>query len=143
LKLTAPGEHPAPARPEQDEWGTTLSLNIRQARSILMFMASRVKSRGKGRAVAAPHSQAGNQAIGDRVVADIQAAIDALDRASSAPVDSMRGRISAGRFGLLSLAALTFSTIKGAWASDANVTFLDDDSIAYKNLEHGVFELVT
>jgi VCBS repeat-containing protein len=134
-------EHPAPARPEQDEWGTTLSLNIRQARSILMFMASRVKSRGEGRAVAA--SQAGNQAIGDRVVADIQAAIAALDRASSAPVDSMQGRIPAGRFGLLSLAALTFSTIKGAWASDANVTFLDDDSIAYKNLEHGAFELVT
>jgi VCBS repeat-containing protein len=108
-----------------------------------MLMASRVKSRGEGRPVAAPLSQIRNQVIGDRVIADIQAAIDALGRARSAPVESIRGRTHASGFGLLSLTALTFATVKGAEAADANITFLDDDSIAYKDLEHGVFELVT
>ena len=28
-------------------------------------------------------------------------------------------------------------------AADPNITFLDDDSITYKDLPHGVFELVT
>ena len=108
-----------------------------------MLMASRVEFLGEGRAVAASLSQTGNQVIGDRAIADIQAAIDALARASSAPVESTSGRTHARRFGLLSLAALTFSTMKDAWAADANDTFLDDDIIAYKDLEHGVFELVT
>ncbi|HUN98069.1 MAG TPA: Ig-like domain-containing protein, partial [Bradyrhizobium sp.] len=59
------------------------------------------------------------------------------------PVGSIRGRTEAIGIGLLSLAALTFSLIKEAQAADPNVTFLDDDSIAYKDLAHGVFELVT
>ena len=44
---------------------------------------------------------------------------------------------------MLSLAALTFSLMKEVQAADPNVTFLDDDNITYKDLEHGAFELVT
>ena len=47
------------------------------------------------------------------------------------------------RVGMLSLTALTFSIMKEAQAADPNATFLDDDSITYKDLEHGAFELVT
>jgi VCBS repeat-containing protein len=59
------------------------------------------------------------------------------------PVGSIRGRIHTGGFGILTLAALTFSMLKDAEAADPNVTFLDNDSITYKDLEHGAFELVT
>ena len=44
---------------------------------------------------------------------------------------------------MLSLTALTFSIMKEVQAADPNATFLDDDSITYKDLEHGAFELVT
>ena len=33
--------------------------------------------------------------------------------------------------------------MKEVQAADPNVTFLDDDNITYKDLEHGAFELVT
>ena len=59
------------------------------------------------------------------------------------PVGSIRGRAHAGGFGMLSLTALTFSMMKEVQAADPNATFLDDDSITYKDLEHGAFELVT
>ena len=59
------------------------------------------------------------------------------------PFGSIRSRVQAGGFGMLSLAALTFSLMKEVQAADPNVTFLDDDSITYKDLAHGVFELVT
>jgi hypothetical protein len=59
------------------------------------------------------------------------------------PVGSIRSRVHAGGFGMLSLAALTFSMMKDAYAADPSVTFLDDDNITYKDLEHGVFELIT
>ncbi len=59
------------------------------------------------------------------------------------PVGSIRSRTQAGGIGVLSLAALTFSLLKEVQAADPNVTFLDDDSITYKDLGHGVFELVT
>jgi len=59
------------------------------------------------------------------------------------PVGSIRSRAHAGGFGMLSFATLIFSTMKEVQAADPNVTFLDDDSITYKDLEHGVFELVT
>lgn len=49
----------------------------------------------------------------------------------------------AGRFGLLSLTALTFSLAGHARAAEPDVTYLDDGTIAYKDLEHGSFELVT
>ena len=59
------------------------------------------------------------------------------------PFGSIRGRAHAGGFGMLSLTALTFSLMKEVRAADPNVTFLDDDSITYKDFEHGAFELVT
>src|SRR6266481_4689234 len=59
------------------------------------------------------------------------------------PVGSIRGRAHTGGSGMLSLAALIFSAMKEVQAADSNVTFLDDDSITYKDLEHGAFELVT
>ena len=59
------------------------------------------------------------------------------------PLGSIRSRTQAGGIGMLSLAALTFALMKEAQAADPNVTFLDDDSVAYKDLDHGVFELVT
>src|ERR1700757_2420001 len=59
------------------------------------------------------------------------------------PVGSIRSRAQVGGIGMLSLAALTFALMKEVQAADPNVTFLDDDSIAYKDLDHGVFELVT
>jgi VCBS repeat-containing protein len=46
-------------------------------------------------------------------------------------------------FGTLSLAALAFATMSEVKASDPNNAFLDDDSTAYKTLEHAVFELWT
>lgn len=55
-----------------------------------------------------------------------------------------RSRRLGGEAGLLAwLTALTFSLGKEAKAADPNVTFLDDGNIAYKDLEHGSFELVT
>src|SRR6266702_2466578 len=59
------------------------------------------------------------------------------------PVGSIRGRAHAGGIGTLSLIALTFAVMQEVQAADPNVTFLDDGSITYKDLEHGVFELVT
>jgi VCBS repeat-containing protein len=59
------------------------------------------------------------------------------------PVGSIRSRAQGCGIGILSLAALTFSTMKVVQAADSNVTFLDDDKITYKDLEHGVFELIT
>jgi Bacterial Ig-like domain len=59
------------------------------------------------------------------------------------PVGSIRSRAQAGGIGMLSLTALTFALMKEVQAADPNVTFLDDDSVAYKDLDHGVFELVT
>jgi len=59
------------------------------------------------------------------------------------PFGSIRNRARSGGIGALSLAALTFSIMKEVQAADPSVTFLDEDSITYKDLEHGVFELVT
>ncbi|WP_461356456.1 DUF5801 repeats-in-toxin domain-containing protein [Bradyrhizobium sp. USDA 4454] len=57
--------------------------------------------------------------------------------------DTPIGTVRASGFSLLSFAALTFSLAKDARAAEPNVTFLDDDNIAYKDMHHGVFELVT
>jgi len=59
------------------------------------------------------------------------------------PLGRIRGRAHAGGLGMLSLAALTFALMKEVQAADPNATFLDTDSIAYKDLAHGVFDLVT
>jgi hypothetical protein len=47
------------------------------------------------------------------------------------PVGSIRGRAYAGGFEVLSLTALTFAMMKEVQAADPNVTFIDEDSIAY------------
>ncbi|MBH5401917.1 M10 family metallopeptidase C-terminal domain-containing protein [Bradyrhizobium sp. CNPSo 4010] len=59
------------------------------------------------------------------------------------PVAGIRARSHAGGSGMLTLAALTFSLGRNAEAADPDVTLLDDDSITYKDLAHGAFELVT
>lgn len=63
--------------------------------------------------------------------------------AAHALTSDARSRAHAGGFGMLWLTALTFSLMKEVRAADPNVTFLDDGNITYKDLEHGVFELVT
>jgi VCBS repeat-containing protein len=109
-----------------------------------MFMEPRMESAGEGRAVLTPRPQlVGDQAfIRDQAIGNIQAAINTLNHAHG---DARRtvGESVRNRFGLLSLTALTFATMKDAWAADANLTFLDDDNIAFKDLQHGTFELVT
>ena len=60
-----------------------------------------------------------------------------------APAIQSHERASAGRFGMLSLTAMLFSMIKEVRAADPNATFLDDDTITYKDFAHGVFELTT
>ncbi|TYL85993.1 hypothetical protein FXB40_42575 [Bradyrhizobium rifense] len=67
----------------------------------------------------------------------------ATSGALDAPATQIRERAAAGGFGMLWLTALLFSMIKEADAAEPNVTFLDDDTITYKNLAHGVFELTT
>ncbi|WP_426442328.1 DUF5801 repeats-in-toxin domain-containing protein [Bradyrhizobium genosp. P] len=62
---------------------------------------------------------------------------------TDAPIGGIQGQAPAGSIGVLSLAALTLSLLKQAQAAEPDVTFLDDDSIPYKSLHHGVFELVT
>ncbi|UGA43946.1 DUF5801 domain-containing protein [Bradyrhizobium quebecense] len=57
--------------------------------------------------------------------------------------DTPVGPVRASGLGMLTFAALTFSLLENARAAEPNVTFLDDDTINYKDLHHGVFELVT
>ena len=59
------------------------------------------------------------------------------------PVGMIRARAHGGGFGMLTLTALAFAILPEAHAADSNVTLLDDDSITYKDLPHGAFELVT
>ncbi|WP_439369989.1 VCBS domain-containing protein [Bradyrhizobium sp. DASA03120] len=59
------------------------------------------------------------------------------------PLGSIRGRSNSSGFGVLTLAALTFSMMTDANAADPDAAFLDDDKINYKDLRHGVFELIT
>lgn len=54
-----------------------------------------------------------------------------------------RRQAHAGRFGMLWLTALAFAFGKQAQAADPGVTILDDGNIAYKDLEHGSFEVIT
>ena len=43
----------------------------------------------------------------------------------------------------MSFLALIFPMLKEVQAANSNVTLLDDDSITYKDREHGSFELIT
>jgi VCBS repeat-containing protein len=135
-----------------------------------MFIESESGNEGRAATVSPFMS---DQAVGNRSIDSIQAAIDSLKRADGAshsllraaaravafsagrtakgalpgidapPVAGGASRLHTGGMGLLSLAALTFSSVKDAHAADAGVTSLDEDSIDYKDLPHGSFELVT
>jgi VCBS repeat-containing protein len=59
------------------------------------------------------------------------------------PPGGPTGRGATGGFGLLSLTALSFATMSDVRAADPDATYLDDDTIAYKDFEHGAFELWT
>jgi VCBS repeat-containing protein len=106
-----------------------------------MSVASRVESGDEHEVAAAMLPQAAGQVASQPIghtIGDIRTA-SGVDT----PDESIRRRSRGGGIGILSLAALTFSMLKDAQAADPNVTFLDDDSIAYKDLAHGSFELVT
>src|SRR5512147_2428515 len=101
-----------------------------------------------------PHAETGDEfkaaaAPLPHVIGNVQTAGSpgTLRRATSTtpqvPGEDPRSRAHAGGFGMLWLTALTFSLMKEVRAADPNVTFLDDDNITYKDLEHGAFELVT
>ncbi|WP_197322799.1 hypothetical protein, partial [Ralstonia solanacearum] len=53
------------------------------------------------------------------------------------------GTVRASGLGMLTFAVLTFALLDNARAAEPDVTLLDDDTIGYKDLHHGVFELVT
>jgi VCBS repeat-containing protein len=100
------------------------------------------------------HAKTGDErkaaaALLPRIIGNIRSAagFGALGRASGPAAQAIPGdsqsRAHAGRFGLLWLTALTFSTMKQAQAAEPGVTFLDDGNITYKDLEHGAFELTT
>ena len=59
------------------------------------------------------------------------------------PVARIRGTAQDRGIGILTLAALTFATIKEAQAASRHDAFLDDGTITYKDLAHGTFEIVT
>ena len=92
----------------------------------------------KAAAAALPH------VIGNiQITAGFGALRFANGAAAQAMVGDPRSRARSGGFGMLWLTALTFSLMKEVRAADPDVTFLDDGSITYKDLEHGAFELVT
>ena len=59
------------------------------------------------------------------------------------PVATMRGRTQTGGFGMLSMAALYFAIMDDAQAGSSNAALFDDGIIDYKDLAHGVFDVVT
>jgi VCBS repeat-containing protein len=59
------------------------------------------------------------------------------------PLVSVRGRSHATGFGILTMAALTFSMMEEARGADPDGASFDNDTVTYKDLHHGVFELIT
>jgi len=59
------------------------------------------------------------------------------------PIKGTRARVRVGSMGLLSLTALTFATLKNARSSEVNDVVPDEDSISFRQMPHGVLELVT
>jgi hypothetical protein len=59
------------------------------------------------------------------------------------PIATLRGRTGTGGFGMLSTAALYFAIMDKAQASGPNAVLFDDGVIDYKDLAHGVFDVVT
>ena len=59
------------------------------------------------------------------------------------PVGQIRNTASAAGFGSLAFSILTFGLIHELKAASADLTLLDNGTIDYKDLKHGVFEIVT
>jgi len=59
------------------------------------------------------------------------------------PLGSVRSRSHATGFGILTMAALTFAMTDQARGADPDGASLDNDTLTYKDLQHGVFELIT
>ncbi|HEX5472928.1 MAG TPA: VCBS domain-containing protein, partial [Lacipirellulaceae bacterium] len=59
------------------------------------------------------------------------------------PVASIRNRSLLNGLGFLSFAGFFFATMEEIQAASSGVAFLDDGVITFKDLEHGIFELVT
>ena len=59
------------------------------------------------------------------------------------PFARLRGAAQDGGIGILTLAALAFSTIREIQAASRSDAFLDDRTITYKDSPHGTFEITT
>src|SRR5215471_6149480 len=59
------------------------------------------------------------------------------------PFARIRGAAQDGGIGILTLAALAFSTIREIQAASRSDAFLDDGAITYKDSPHGTFEITT
>src|SRR6516164_269530 len=59
------------------------------------------------------------------------------------PFARIRGAAQDGGIGILTLAALAFSTIREIQAASRSDAFLDDGTITYKDSPHGTFEITT
>src|SRR5262249_45244987 len=59
------------------------------------------------------------------------------------PFARIRGAAQDGGIGILTLAALAFSTLREIQAASRSDAFLDDGTITYKDLPHGTFEITT
>ena len=64
-------------------------------------------------------------------------------RVIDTPVGQIRNTASAAGFGSLAFSILTFGLIYELKAASADLTLLDNGTIDYKDLKHGVFEIVT
>ncbi|WP_247518179.1 VCBS domain-containing protein [Bradyrhizobium sp. 190] len=101
-----------------------------------MLVGSHAETGDERKAAVAPSPRIGNvQTAAGFGRATCAAAQDATGGSRSRPY--------AGRFGMLWLTALAFALGKQAQAADPDVAILDDGNIAYKDLEHGTFELIT
>ena len=105
-----------------------------------MFVVAQAESGDESKGVAAPLS---HSTLSNLISGPVASIADKKNiRCARAPAMSTGARSGSG-IGVLSLIALIFSDLRQALAADPDVTFLDDDSISYKDLAHGAFEIVT
>jgi VCBS repeat-containing protein len=105
-----------------------------------MFVVAQAESGDESKGVAAPLS---HSTLSNSISGPVASIADKKNiGCARAPALSAGARSSSG-MGVLSLIALIFSDLRQALAADPDVTFLDDDSISYKDLAHGIFEIVT
>ena len=104
-----------------------------------MFVVAQAESGDESKGVAASPS---HSTLSNRIRGPVTSITDKKVRCARAPAMSTGARSGSG-IGVLSLIALIFSDFTQALAADPDVTFLDDDSVSYKDLAHGAFEIVT